>query len=161
MKVLLTGATGFIGRYVAAELERQGIEFVTIGRTKPNESSSQHITADLLTVEDFSDIIKQSEATHLIHLAWYAEHGKYWTSPLNLDWMQATVRLVTAFCQQGGEHITVAGTCAEYDWSYGYCIEDVTPTNPSTIYGIAKDATRRLCQVIAKENQSQPRFLRL
>ena len=38
----------------------------------------------------------------------------------------------------------MAGSCAEYDWSYGYLREDATPYNPQTTYGVAKDATRRL-----------------
>lgn len=44
----------------------------------------------------------------------------------------------------GGQHIVVAGTCAEYDWTYGYCIEEKTPLTPATLYGTSKDATRRL-----------------
>lgn len=148
MKVLLTGATGFIGRYVTSELARQGIDFVTVGRSTINKSSWQHISSNLLEVDDFSSILKQAQATHLIHMAWYSEHGKYWNSQINLDWMKMTTQLVEAFCLHGGQHITITGTCAEYDWSYGYCIEDSTPTNPSTIYGIAKDTTRRLTQII-------------
>jgi nucleoside-diphosphate-sugar epimerase len=45
----------------------------------------------------------------------------------------------------------VAGTCAEYDWSYGYCREDTTPLNPATLYGIAKDATRRLVAAVCEQ----------
>ncbi len=150
MKVLLTGATGFIGRYVVQELISQNIDFVTVGRSAP-PSDNEHINVDLLALDDFGQIIQKTKSTHLIHLAWYVEYGKYWTSPLNLDWMKATAQLVEAFCQQGGEHITIAGTCAEYDWSYGYCDEELTPANPSTIYGIAKDATRRLSQAICKQ----------
>jgi nucleoside-diphosphate-sugar epimerase len=77
-------------------------------------------------------------------LAWYAQHGKYWTSPLNLRWVEATTRLAQAFCKAGGKQVVVAGSCAEYDWSYGYCREDSTPLNPATLYGKAKDDARRL-----------------
>ncbi|QEP42738.1 NAD-dependent epimerase/dehydratase family protein [Ectothiorhodospiraceae bacterium BW-2] len=96
MRILLTGATGFIGRYIVQELQQQAIDFVTLGRSNPDRYRN-HITADLLATSDFADIVKTAQATHLIHLAWYAEHGKYWSSPLNLDWMQATTRLVEAF----------------------------------------------------------------
>jgi nucleoside-diphosphate-sugar epimerase len=88
-----------------------------------------------------------------LHLAWYTEYGKYWTSPLNLRWMEATVRLVEAFCHAGGQQVVVAGTCAEYDWSYGYCQEDSTPLNPTTLYGIAKDATRRLVMAVCAQQE--------
>lgn len=147
MKVLLTGSTGFIGRHVTKELQLHGIDFVTVGRSGgPN--CCEHFCVDLLTMQDFMGIISESKPTHLIHLAWYAEHGKYWDSPLNLDWMSATYRLVESFCKQGGEHVVIAGTCAEYDWRFGYCDEDLTPANPKTLYGIAKDAVRRMCQML-------------
>jgi nucleoside-diphosphate-sugar epimerase len=72
------------------------------------------------------------------------EHGAYWNSPENLCWAHATSRLVQAFCESGGRHVVVAGTCAEYDWSHGLCRERSTPLEPATLYGVAKDATRRL-----------------
>ena len=93
------------------------------------------------------------QATHLLHLAWYAEHGKYWDSPLNLRWTEATVRLVEAFCMAGGQQVVISGTCAEYDWTHGYCREDCTPIDPATLYGIAKDATRRLVMAICGQYQ--------
>lgn len=151
MKVLLTGSTGFVGCHVAKALEAHDIEFVTIGR---NHGGNQHnhIVSDLLTTCDFSEIMQEVKPTHLIHLAWYAEHGKYWESPLNLEWMSATYHLLEAFCKHGGQHAVIAGTCAEYDWRYGFCDEDLTPTNPNTFYGIAKDSTRRLSQAICLRN---------
>lgn len=84
-------------------------------------------------------------------MAWYVEHGKYWSSKLNIDWIKATTSLIEAFCQEGGKHVTIAGTCAEYDWQYGFCIEGLTPKNPSTIYGIAKDTTHKICRNISKK----------
>jgi nucleoside-diphosphate-sugar epimerase len=66
--------------------------------------------------------------------------------------MNATYHLLDAFCKQGGEHALVAGTCAEYDWRFGYCDEELTPCNPTTLYGIAKDATRRMCQLLASRH---------
>jgi nucleoside-diphosphate-sugar epimerase len=44
----------------------------------------------------------------------------------------------------------VAGSCAEYDWSFGYCKEKITPSNPSTFYGIAKDSARRMGTEISR-----------
>lgn len=152
MRVLLTGGSGFVGRYVLKALQHQGIEVVTVGRARP-QPSVRFIEADLLSVTDFGPLLQQVQATHLLHLAWYAEHGKYWTSPLNLRWAQATTRLVEAFCAAGGQQVVVAGTCAEYDWMHGYCREDSTPLTPATLYGTAKDATRRLVMAVCAQHQ--------
>jgi nucleoside-diphosphate-sugar epimerase len=152
MRVLLTGASGFIGRYVLGCLQNHGISTVVAGRSLPASiSHTDFIRVDLLDRCDLGKLVAESRATHLLHLAWYAEHGKYWTSPLNLRWTEATIRLVEAFCLSGGQKVVVAGTCAEYDWSHGYCREDITPTNPVTLYGIAKDATRRLTMAVCAE----------
>lgn len=151
MKVLVTGASGFLGKYVLTNLKQHGIDVVVVGRNPSYVEDVAFIQADLLAIEDFSGLISASGATHLLHLAWYAEHGKYWTSPLNLRWVEATVRLVEAFCQEGGKQVVAAGTCAEYDWAHGYCREDATPLDPSTLYGVSKDAARRLLMAICAQ----------
>lgn len=154
MKVLITGANGFLGRYILNSLRRHGINTVMFGRRRPPDSAfADFIEADLLDTSNFVSSVRDSEATHLLHLAWYTEHGKYWTSPLNLRWIETSVRLVEAFCEAGGHQVVVAGTCAEYDWSYGYCKEDCTPLNPATFYGTAKDATRRLVMAICAQHK--------
>ena len=152
MKILLTGASGFIGHYVLMALQRYGFDVVAIGRSRIPMPVRQ-IQADLLEERDFSLSLQKEKATHLLHLAWEAEHGKYWTSPLNLRWVEATTRLVEAFCEAGGQQVVVAGTCAEYDLSHGYCREDSTPLNPATLYGTAKDATRRLVMAVCAQHQ--------
>jgi nucleoside-diphosphate-sugar epimerase len=45
----------------------------------------------------------------------------------------------------------VSGTCAEYDWEYGYCKEDLTPINPNTVYGMSKDTARKIIGLIASK----------
>jgi len=151
MKILLTGATGFIGKYVAERLIIKGIDFVTVGRNAPN-INNEHINADLLLIKSFDQMLRTAQATHLIHLAWYAEHGKYWTSPLNDKWAEATLKLVEAFCNSGGQGVIAAGTCAEYDWTHGYCSEETTLIKPETLYGQAKDKTRKLVLSICGKN---------
>lgn len=145
MKVLVTGSTGFIGRHLTKVLESNGVEFVVLGRKVMKESG---VRVDLLKTESFNEIMSKIKPTHLVHLAWYAEHGKYWNSAINIEWIRATFNLLDAFYKNGGEHALIAGTCAEYDWRYGYCIEGVTPERPGTLYGEAKLATRRLVDLL-------------
>ncbi|MDW5417301.1 NAD(P)-dependent oxidoreductase [Iodobacter sp. CM08] len=145
MKVLLTGASGFLGRYVLQALHRQNVPVLELGRRHSGQDlGTEFIYADLQEASDLGALLKDSGATHLLHLAWCTEHGKFWTAPANLAWVNITLQLLEAFCAQGGKHVTVGGTCAEYDWSYGYCDEDKTPLIPATLYGVCKDATRRI-----------------
>jgi nucleoside-diphosphate-sugar epimerase len=152
MKVLVTGASGFIGRSLLPLLAAQGGEVVTLGRTPA--PGPAHIQADLLTTPDLPRLLHGVGATHLLHLAWYVEHGLYWESPQNLRWQEASVRLVEAFCDAGGCHAVLAGTCAEYDWSAPAPFREVgSPAEPATLYGIAKDATRRLTMAVCARRQ--------
>ena len=154
MRVLLTGASGFLGRHVLDSLRRQGIETVMLGRRRATDSDfADFIEADLLSTQDPAEWIRQARASHLLHLAWFAEHGEYWTSPLNQRWVEATTRLVEAFCAGGGQQVVAAGTCAEYDWSEGYCREEGTALNPATVYGKSKDAARRLAMDVCARHQ--------
>lgn len=154
MKVLVTGGSGFIGSHVLAALQNEDIELVVVGRNRLLGAVRQ-IEADLLTLTNaqLNELLRKECVTHLLHLAWVADHGKYWTSPLNLRWADATIRLVEAFCAAGGKHVVIAGTCAEYDWSHGYCREESTPLNPTSLYGTAKDATRRLAIKVCEQHQ--------
>ncbi|MBP6353845.1 MAG: NAD(P)-dependent oxidoreductase [Acinetobacter sp.] len=151
MRVLLTGGSGFLGRYILQALDQLGIETWVMGREKPvfhPPLNFNFIEVDLLTAIDLQAYLKDIQPSHLIHLAWYAEHGKYWTSELNLRWVDASVRLVEAFCAADGKQFIGAGTCAEYDWAWGCCKEDDTPRTPATLYGVAKDAAYRLIQAV-------------
>lgn len=150
MRVILTGASGFIGRYVLDSIRKREIEVIAIGRTKPDKDVP-FIRIDLINFREYLSLFQQVKPTHLIHLAWYVEHGKFWNSPMNLRWLEVTVRLVEAFCLSGGRNVVIAGTYAEYDWSHGYCLEDRTPLNPTTFYGTVKDATRRLVMAICDQ----------
>jgi nucleoside-diphosphate-sugar epimerase len=150
MRVLITGASGFIGRHVLRELQHRGIDTIVVGRTCPDGADCFH-HVDLLAENDWKKIFSENEITHFIHLAWYVEHSKFWTSPENWRWVDATTKMVEAFCVYGGKKIIFSGTCAEYDWSSGYCREAATPLEPSTTYGVAKDVTRRIAEKICFE----------
>jgi nucleoside-diphosphate-sugar epimerase len=77
-------------------------------------------------------------------LAWYTAHGSFWTSPENLRWVQASLELLRAFAACGGKRTVFAGSCAEYDWSFGGCSEGITPTTPRSLYGTCKNALQQI-----------------
>lgn len=148
IRLLVTGASGFLGRYVLAELSGHDMHVVAIGRKRPPAPHGEFVQADLLQPDQAATIMRRTRPTHLLHLAWYAEHGVYWQSPLNIRWLEASVRLAEAFRDAGGRKLVVAGTCAEYDGAAGYCREDATPLAPDSLYGVTKDATRRLLAAV-------------
>ena len=143
--VLVTGATGFIGRNSIAPLIAKGYEVHAVS-SHENNSSDQVFwhQGDLLNPSDMKRIITDVRPSHLLHLAWYTEHGKFWRSFDNFRWVEATLALIRFFGEYGGKRAVFAGTCAEYDWKYGYLSEDISPLIPSTPYGICKHALQTL-----------------
>lgn len=152
MKVLVTGASGFIGRNVVAQLVRDGVEVVAAGRKQPQGlAGAAFEVVDLLTPGNPAALIAAVKPTHLIHLAWNAEPGKFWTAPDNLDWSAATFALVHAFADAGGARAVLAGSCAEYDWTGPGLLGEDSTIAPATFYGIIKDATRRAVCAYGKQ----------
>jgi len=153
MKVLLTGAGGFIGTHLLRLLRQRGIDHAVAGRHRPaGLSNAAFWPIDLLDASRDLSWMRAVDATHLVHLAWVTEPGSYWTSPMNQRWVEASVRLVQSFCLAGGQHVVAAGSCAEYDWSHARCDELGTPLKPATVYGAAKNACRKRLQVVCAEH---------
>jgi nucleoside-diphosphate-sugar epimerase len=139
-RVLVTGASGFIGRHALAPLRERGFEVHAVARGGGATPGVAWHAADLLNAVARDALMAELEPTHLLHLAWYAEPGRFWTAPENLAWAEASLGLYRAFAARGGRRAVLAGSCAEYDWSGGVCHEDVTPLRPATLYGACKHA---------------------
>lgn len=138
-KVLVTGATGFIGRHTLPLLIAEGYEVHAVS-TSPQLSDKRmrwH-QANLLDANQTERLLNIVRPSHLLHFAWYSIPGKFWNSPLNLDWVGSSLYLLNAFADKGGKRVVVAGTCAEYDWSKGTCHETQTPLLPNSLYGTCK-----------------------
>ncbi len=152
-RVLITGANGFIGRHCLPILIEHGYEVHAVSTKEILNQVAGVIwhQVDLLNMEQTQALVASVKPSHLLHLAWYTEHKKYWTSELNLSWVQASLALLKNFAQQGGERIVTAGTCAEYDWNYGYCSESITPLVPTTLYGICKNSLQSIQTEFCKQ----------
>lgn len=139
-RVLLTGATGFIGSHCLRPLVHRGFEvFATYkSRQPPAVDGVRWFSADLLTRDGCRAVIDEAKASHLLHLAWYVEPGKLISHPSNLDWCCASIELLRLFHESGGSRCVAGGSCYEYDWRYGFCNESTTPRQPDTLYGAAK-----------------------
>lgn len=151
-KVLITGASGFIGRHCLPLLLEQGYEIHSISRYPLSIDPSIHWHhVDLLDRLNVTQLMAQIKPSHLLHLAWYAVPGKYWTALENFQWVQASLDLLQAFKEYGGERVVMAGSCAEYDWQYGYCDESITPLNPQSPYGICKHSLALMLDAFCKQ----------
>ncbi|WP_114859415.1 NAD-dependent epimerase/dehydratase family protein [Azospirillum brasilense] len=148
-RVLVTGGGGFIGRHALPDLVARGWEVHAAGRSPlPSEMAAGVVfhLCDLLAEGDAARVVETVRPTHLLHLAWNAVPGRFWTAPDNLDWVAASLRLYRAFAACGGKRAVLAGTCAEYDWSHAELSEATTPLAPHTLYGQAKNAFRTLAE---------------
>ena len=140
-RVLVTGASGFVGRWSLEPLLARGAEVHAVQRHAPPTTAGvvAH-AADLHDREAVESLMRRIKPTHLLHFAWIATPGVYLTSLDNPLWLRSSLQLVDAFLANGGSRVVVAGTVAEYDWSAGVCSERTTPCRPATLYAACKHA---------------------
>jgi len=158
-RVLLTGASGFIGRHALVALAGAGHEVHAVARRCAHTDLpgvSWH-EADLL---DGCAVVEQVEPELLVHLAWYAEHGAFWTSLENVRWVEASLALLRAFVRAGGKRAVMAGSCAEYEWSRELYREDA-PQCPATLYGASKHGLHMVSRALAAQSSIELAWARL
>lgn len=141
-RVLVTGASGFIGYHCLAPLLARGYEVHAL-QSRTSDVEFPGVTwhrGDLFDAGAAERLVTAVEPTHLLHLAWYVVPGKVINYLDNAAWVQRSIDLLRAFQAAGGKRAVFGGSCYEYDWRYGYCSEELTPTKPDTYYGICKNS---------------------
>lgn len=144
--ILLTGASGFVGKQIVKALSTSSVRIVPVVRTG-KESSFQN-QPNVYRIVCSPDIFQEStdwwaeqckNIDVVIHAAWYAEPGKYLQSSKNMDCLIGSLNLAKAAAIAGVQRFVGIGTCFEYDLSAGVLSKD-TPLNPVTPYAGAKAA---------------------
>jgi nucleoside-diphosphate-sugar epimerase len=156
--VLLTGATGFVGRQVLRALGERGCRVRPVVR----EGKQERLPSDaaIETIVASPDIFAESTAwwartcsgiDTVIHAAWYAEPGQYLQSAKNRDCLSGTLRLAEGAVQAKVRRFVGIGTCFEYDLDAGR-LSIETQLKPSTAYAQAKvDAFRALSVLLLRQ----------
>lgn len=142
--VLLTGATGFVGRQVLRALEQRGQPARLVLRTGGRTVEASNVERTVQTPDLFAEPAEWwAEACRgvdtVIHVAWYAEPGKYLDSPANLDCLSGTLALAKGAAAAGVRRFVGVGTCFEYDLT-GATLSPGTSLRPLTPYAAAKAA---------------------
>jgi len=156
MRVLLTGAGGFIGAHVASALLARGTHVHAVVRSaaraprldalrtlrEPGEPGSRHrLTlheADLLDPVARGRVVAEVKPELCIHAAWYAVPGKYLSAPENLAHVAASLELATALVHAGCTRFVGLGTCFEYDTSGSTNLTESSATAPRFLYASCK-----------------------
>jgi len=152
-KVLITGGTGFIGQHVVNELLKRGYEVhsLVFPPFSPDKKGLIQYEMNLLDSNAVEEFLSKHNFENLIHLAWYVG-AKCHVADLNMDWTIATLNLLKNFQKYGGKRFLGAGTISEYEYKYGYLLEDVTPTSPKTLYGECKNSVYKIAQTFCKQH---------
>ena len=143
MKIAVTGATGFIGRAVLAELSRRNIAAVASSRSGSGAlSGAVHRAVALYLHETPADAYERlGRPDTVIHLAWSGLPNYRSLHHVDSE-LPTQYRFLSSLVDAGLQSLVVAGTCFEYGMQSGPLGEDL-PTRPENPYGFAKDALRR------------------
>lgn len=161
-KVLITGASGFIGRQVTREMIARGytVYAPSIAPVLPETKGLVQVEMDLFDRSSLHAYLQKERFENLIHLAWYSG-PKCHMSPCNIQWLELSMELLQAFADNGGKKFLGAGSVSEYDFSYGLLREKYTPlTNPS-LYGQAKAALYNVGRVFCRQTNIDFKWARI
>lgn len=145
-KYLVTGATGFVGRHVVAQLLQAGDQVVVTSRDRakaqclPWFDEVTYVQSDLgVERDDWHAFF--GHPTCAIHLAWHGlpHYNESFHCECNLPQNYTFLKNLLA---SGLPHLLVAGTCLEYGMVEG-CLREDLDTNPHIPYAQAKDQLRR------------------
>ena len=164
MKVLVTGATGFIGNYVVGELLRRRLSIIANSRFRRNEldfpwlERVDYVQADLSEKKgDWFSFFKKPEM--LIHLAWEGlpNYNKSFHVERNLP---NNCYFLQNIIEKGLKKVVITGTCYEYGMQNG-ALEEYLEVKPNNPYAMAKDSLRKFMEKLQMQINFDLKWIRL
>lgn len=161
-RVLVTGATGLIGKYSIQPLLDLGFEVFSVSSKAETERGQEGkkagrqalhwIKANLLDFNDIKKIFEEVKPQYLLHFAWDTTPGVYLESNINFDWVQSSLEMLKQFKANGGKRAVFAGTCFEYDFGEEPLNELTSKLNPTSTYAKCKTYLNSLATLYCEKN---------
>lgn len=150
MKIAVSGATGFIGHHVVAELERHLISPVLMCRPSSNNPLSKHRIVPIdIKVNPVNAFELLGRPDVFIHLAWGGLPHFKSKHHVEVE-LPAHYLFLKGLIESGLKRLIVTGTCNEYGMQSGALSENL-PAMPNHYYSIAKNTLRQKIQSLKNE----------
>ena len=151
-KILVTGATGLIGKELAAPLKKAGFNIfaITIDENNPNNGINW-IKGNLFDENCIKSVMEQIKPEYLLNLAWCTT-GDYLKSDINYKFLNAGINLLKYFKDNGGKRIVFAGTCFEYKFKDSPLKETDELDAGKTVYSFCKNKLHEIAEYFCKQN---------
>jgi dTDP-6-deoxy-L-talose 4-dehydrogenase (NAD+) len=156
MKILVTGANGYLGSGIVKQLLDNGQTVVATDISIDLiENRAERFVSNIFEVENPYDFYGKPDL--LLHLAW--RDGFVHNSPNHIGDLSKHVSFIESMIESGIKRVAVMGSMHEIGFIEG-SIDENTPCRPESMYGIAKDALRNVTRLLAKKNNVTFQWLR-
>lgn len=156
MKILVTGANGYLGQGIVKKLLDEGNQVIATDFYDSNIDKRATIKiANLFEIEDPYKFFEEPDM--IFHMAWRDGFKHY--SDNHIKDLPNHYEFIKKMVEAGTKKVSVMGTMHEVGFWEGAIKED-TPCNPTTPYGISKNALRNLTKLLAEQNNIEYQWLR-
>lgn len=156
MKVLVTGANGYLGQGIVQSILEKGHEVIATDiSTKFVDKRARRIDGDLFSIENPYEYFEKPDV--LLHLAW--KDGFVHYSDAHIIELPKHYSFIQKMAQSDVKKISVMGSMHEIGFFEG-SIDENTSCNPESLYGIAKNALREITKIYCKQNNKKYQWLR-